>query len=107
MELLNQIMIYKYYLQDNIMTTSIQFKSGINFVCFNNTDTFSKIFGTSISKVNSISKIKNNNIFTSIIISNLLIGQLTVCEFFTGYNVTCNDSFTLSFFTYYYYHYYC
>jgi len=83
------------------MTTSIKFNSGINLVCFNSQQSFSKLLSSYLSKINSISAINNNIIKTTIVLSiagtNSLIGSVTECEFNKGYNVSCSDSFTLSF----------
>ena len=83
------------------MTTSIKFNSGINLVCFNSTESFSKLLSSYLSKINTISSLDNNLINTSIVLSiggiNTLIGPLSECEFFKGYSINCNDSFTLSF----------
>ena len=51
------------------MTTSIKFNSGINLVCFNSTESFSKLLSSYLSKINTISSLDNNLINTSIVLS--------------------------------------
>jgi carboxypeptidase D len=80
---------------------TINFKQGINLVCLNKNDSFTKILDSINSKITTISSLKNNEIKSSVYIDiggvRTLIGNLQQADFNSAYYITCNDSITLSY----------
>ena len=79
----------------------ITLNQGINLVCFNKNDTFTKILDPIKSKINTISSLKNNLIKSSVYLDiageRTLIGNLQQIDYNCAYYITCNDSTTLSY----------